>query len=59
VVDWLNLPHFPWTFNLADAAITCAAVLICILAVSGVRIDGRSPAGAPREARGERVTETP
>lgn len=44
VVDWLNLPHFPWTFNLADAAITCAAVLIAILALSGVRIDGPSPA---------------
>jgi signal peptidase II len=59
VVDWLNLPHFAWTFNLADASITCAAVLICILAVCGVRIDGTSPAGAARETRGERVTETP
>lgn len=44
VVDWINLPHFPWTFNLADAAITCAAVLIAALAVRGVRIDGTSPA---------------
>src|SRR5580704_17625098 len=59
VVDWLNLPHFPWTFNVADAAITCAAVLIGILAVSGVRIDGASPAAAARETRGEQVTETP
>src|SRR5579863_9587580 len=59
VVDWLNLPHFPWTFNLADAAITCAAVLIAILALSGVRIDGTSPARAAREARGEQVTESP
>jgi len=59
VVDWLNLPHFPWTFNLADAAITCAAVLIGVLTLCGVRIDGVSPAGAAREARRERVTETP
>src|SRR5580704_17466206 len=59
VVDWLNLPHFPWTFNLADAAITCAAVLIGILAVCGVRIDGTSPAAAARETHGEQVTETP
>src|SRR6516165_2602644 len=44
VVDWLNLPHFAWTFNLADAAITCAAVLIGLLTLLGVRIDGRSPA---------------
>ena len=37
VVDWINLPHFPWTFNLADASITCAAVLIAVwrCAVSG------------------------
>jgi signal peptidase II len=46
VVDWINLPHFPWTFNLADASITCAAVLIVVLAMRGVRIDGRSPAHA-------------
>jgi signal peptidase II len=59
VVDWLNLPHFPWTFNLADAAITCAAILIAILALCGVRIEGTSPAGTPRETRGEQVTETP
>jgi signal peptidase II len=59
VVDWLNLPHFPWTFNLADTAITCAAVLIGVLVLCGVRLDGASPAGAAREARGGRVTETP
>ena len=59
VVDWLNLPHFPWTFNLADASITCAAVLIGILTLCGVRIDGMSPADAARGARGPRATETP
>ena len=46
VVDWVNLPHFPWTFNLADASITCAAVLIAVLALRGIRIDGTSPAHA-------------
>ena len=46
VVDWINLPHFPWTFNLADASITCAAVLIAVLALRGVRIDGTAPAHA-------------
>jgi signal peptidase II len=46
VVDWINLPHFPWTFNLADASITGAAVLIAVLALRGVRIDGTSPAHA-------------
>jgi len=59
VVDWLNLPHFPWTFNLADAAITCAAVLVGILALLGVRIDGTSAAGAPRDIPEPGVTETP
>jgi len=46
VVDWINLPHFPWTFNLADASITCAAVMIAVLTLRGVRIDGTSPAHA-------------
>jgi signal peptidase II len=39
VVDWINLPHFPWTFNIADSSITCATVLMAILAVRGLRID--------------------
>ena len=47
VVDWINLPHFPWTFNLADASITCAAVLIAVLALRGVRIDGTTPGAMP------------
>ena len=59
VVDWLNLPHFPWTFNLADTAITSAVVLIGLLVLCGVRIDGTSPAGAARETHGEQVTGTP
>ena len=53
VVDWINLPHFPWTFNLADASITCAAVLIAVLALRGVRIDGTSPAHAAADAPGD------
>ncbi len=40
VVDWINLPHFPWTFNLADSAIVCAAVLIGFLAFLGKPIQG-------------------
>jgi signal peptidase II len=52
VVDWINLPHFPWTFNLADASITCAAVLIAVLALRGVRIDGTSPAHDANRAEG-------
>jgi signal peptidase II len=57
VVDWINLPHFPWTFNLADASITCAAVIVAVLSIRGVRIDGTAPAhsaerpGTPAPAR--------
>jgi signal peptidase II len=40
VVDWINLPHFPWTFNIADASIVCAAVLIAVLAFLGKPIGG-------------------
>jgi len=56
VVDWINLPHFPWTFNLADASITCAAVMIAVLALAGVRIDGTSPAHASDRIEGNPST---
>jgi signal peptidase II len=39
VVDFIDLPHL-FVFNLADAAITCAAFLIALLGVRGVGIDG-------------------
>jgi signal peptidase II len=39
VVDWIELPHWP-VFNLADSAITCAGVLIVLLALLGIRLDG-------------------
>jgi signal peptidase II len=40
VVDWINLPHFPWTFNIADSSIVCAAVLIAVLAFLGKPMSG-------------------
>ena len=35
VVDWIKLPDWP-TFNVADSAITCGAVLIALLATRGI-----------------------
>ena len=40
VVDWIQLPHFA-VFNLADSAITCAAVAIVLLSLLGYELDGR------------------
>ena len=39
VVDFLQLPHWP-IFNVADAGICCAAVLIAVLALRGTGLDG-------------------
>ncbi len=39
VVDFLALPNFP-VFNVADIGITCAAVLIIVLALRGISPDG-------------------
>jgi signal peptidase II len=39
VVDWIELPHWP-VFNLADSSICCAAVLVVLLAMRGIRLDG-------------------
>jgi signal peptidase II len=39
VVDWIQLPHWP-TFNVADSAIVCGAVLAALLTARGTGIDG-------------------
>lgn len=39
VVDFIDLPRL-FVFNLADASITCAAVLIALLGLRGVGVDG-------------------
>jgi len=40
VVDFIELPHWP-IFNVADCAITVAAVLFVLLSLRGIGIDGR------------------
>jgi signal peptidase II len=53
VVDWINLPHFPWTFNLADSAIVGAAALMALLALRDIRIDGAPARGSARPLPGQ------
>jgi len=43
VVDWIKLPYFPPTFNLADSAITIGAAVIVLASVRGWRLNGESP----------------
>ncbi len=50
VVDFIELPHWP-VFNVADSAISVAAVLFIGLSLSGVRLDGA------REEKHLRATE--
>jgi signal peptidase II len=40
VIDWIKLPLFPPTFNLADTSITFGAILAVLLAMRGTRIEG-------------------
>jgi signal peptidase II len=51
VVDFIDLPRL-FVFNIADASITCAAVLIALLSWRGVRVDGSraSSNGGPAPA---------
>jgi signal peptidase II len=64
VVDFLELPRWP-IFNVADMAVVSAAVLIALLAFSGIGIDGKrasSGAGrheAPRDGRSGEEREEP
>jgi signal peptidase II len=43
VVDWIKLPYFPPTFNIADSAITVGAALLILASVRGWRLDGDTP----------------
>ncbi len=49
VVDYVDLPRL-FVFNLADASITVAAVLIALLSWRGVPVDGRRMTTAPAVA---------
>lgn len=51
VIDWIKLPLFPPTFNLADTSITFGAILAVLLALRGIHIDGgRTGDGADGES---------
>ena len=54
VIDWIKLPLFPPTFNLADASITFGAILAVLLALRGIHIDGgRTGDGTDGESDGD------
>ncbi len=41
VIDWIKLPYFPETFNIADSAVTVGVALLVLAAVRG-RPDGET-----------------
>jgi signal peptidase II len=45
VIDWIKLPYFPPTFNIADSAITVGATLIVLATLCGWRLDGQPQPG--------------
>lgn len=47
VIDWIKLPYFPPTFNLADSAITIGAAVLVLAGVRGWRLDGGSSRSGP------------
>lgn len=53
VVDFLELPNWP-VFNIADAGLTCAAVLIVLLTLLGTSFDG----SGRRDGGGEPAADT-
>lgn len=40
VVDFIQLPSFPWIFNIADSVVVSAVAIICILTLRGVSLGG-------------------
>jgi signal peptidase II len=52
VVDWIKLPYFPPTFNIADSAITVGAALLILASVRGWRLGGDGTPSGERVASG-------
>ncbi len=50
VVDWIKLPYFPPTFNVADSAITAGAALLVLASVRGWRFAGDPAPAAPADS---------
>jgi len=50
VIDWIKLPYFPPTFNLADSAIVTGVALLVLASLRGWRLDGEPPAPEPGQA---------
>ncbi len=50
VVDFLELPNWP-VFNIADVAISAAALLVVVQSLRGVTLDGTRERGRPAEDR--------
>jgi signal peptidase II len=42
VVDWIKLPYFPWSFNIADACIVTGVALLVLASLRGWRLDGNT-----------------
>ena len=51
VVDWIQFPHFA-VFNLADSAITCAAIAMVLLTVLGRDMNGTRHSAPDRDRDG-------
>lgn len=47
VVDWIKLPYFPETFNVADAAVTVGVVLLILASLRGQLAGSRLSPGLP------------
>jgi hypothetical protein len=59
VIDWIKLPYFPPTFNLADSAITIGAAVIVLASARGWRLDGDRPRPDPTTQQAAPGTDLP
>jgi signal peptidase II len=50
VVDWIKLPYFAWSFNIADASIVIGVALLVLATIRGWQLDGtRHPSSTHRD----------
>ncbi len=51
VVDWIKLPYFAWSFNIADACVVSGVALLVLASLRGWRLDGNSAPPDPSRSR--------
>lgn len=59
VVDWIKLPYFPPSFNIADSSIVIGVALLFLASIRGWQLDGRHQPSVQQPDHGAQSQDVP